>query len=193
LIRKPTLYLVLLLSGGILSGCTPMPPYNFAVPNVAVSQTAITYTVKSTVVTLASPSEQDGPLPHDSSAVVPMWQSALEDAVDRSAVFEDPAPYSINLECKILKLDLPESGSTMKTKVSARYQIINRSNGKSLLDIIVDTEGDVPFSYAFLGVVRQRESLNLAIQNNIAKFLSRIENSDLANSRLNSVNLPSHS
>jgi hypothetical protein len=183
--------LILLFSGLFLSGCTPPPPFNFAVPNVSISPSVINYTLKSTVVTLASPSEQDGPLPSDSSLVVPIWQSALEDAVDRSAVFEDPAPYSVNLECKILKIHLPLFGSTMETDVAARYQITDRKNGNVIFDLIIDTKGDVPFSYAFLGVVREKESVNLAIQNNISAFLKRVQKNNLATMRNSSEPTPS--
>jgi hypothetical protein len=158
---------------------------------VPISPSVINYTLKSTVVTLASSSEQDGPMPPDSSLIVPVWQSALEDAVDRAAVFEDPAPYSVNLECKILKINLPLFGLTMETDVAARYQITDRSTGNVLFDMVIDTKGDVPLSYALIGVVREKESADLAVQNNIAAFLDRIQNSNLAVKRASIVNIHS--
>lgn len=168
---------------GTLSGCTSAPPFNFAEPNVAVSQTVVNYTLKSAVVTLASPSEQDGPLPSDASIIVPIWQSALEDAVDRSAVFADPAPYSVNLECKVLELHLPLFGITMETTVSARYQVTDRHTGKIIFEKVINTKGDVPMSYSFIGVIREKESVNVAVQNNIGVFLQQIESSNLVSVR----------
>ena len=41
------------------------------------------------------------------------------------------------------------------------------------------TTGSVPFKYSALGVVRQRESANRAVRNNIAAFISKLEAADL--------------
>jgi hypothetical protein len=135
--------------------------------------------LKSTVVTLASPSEKTGDMPYDASLAVPVWQSALEDATDRSAVFADPAPGSADLECKILKIDIPLVGLAMTTDIAARYEIINRSNGQVVFDQVIDTAGTVPMSYSLLGIIRARESINIAAQNNIEAFLSVVERSSL--------------
>jgi hypothetical protein len=168
---------------GSLVGCAPVPPYDFSLNDVQPSQRVIRYDLKSTVVTLASPAEKIGPLPPDSNIAVPIWQTALQDAVDRSAIFADPAPASIDLECKLLKIDIPLFGGDMTTDIAARYQIIDRSTGKILFDQVIDTPGTVSFGYAFLGGVRAKESINVAAQNNIQAFLIAIEESPLAETR----------
>lgn len=173
-----------------LSACAPPPPLSFALNGVSRSPTVLDYTLRSTVVTLASPSERTGPMPGDSSIAVPIWRAALEDAMDRSAVFEDPALHVASLECKILKIDTPSVGLAMTTDVAARYQIIDSSNGNILFDKLIDTKGTVPVGYNFLGYIRARESINVAAQNNIAKFLSDLESSQLVAPRQNFGGMP---
>jgi len=172
----------------VLDGCAPMPPYNFSLVAVSPSPTAVPYDLKSTVVTLASPSEQTGPIPPDASNAVPIWQSALQDAMDRSAVFSDPAPASADLECKILKIDIPSFGASMTTDISAQYQVIDRSSGQIVYEQTVDTPGTVPMGYSFLGIVRAKESVNVAAQNNIGAFLLAFEKSQLALPRRSVLN-----
>lgn len=173
----------------VLFGCAPVPPYNFSLVNVPPSPTVAPYDLKSTVVTLASPSEQTGPMPSDASDAVPIWQSALQDAMDRSAVFADPAPASADLECKILKIDMPVFGLAMTTDISAQYQVIDRSTGAIVFDQIIDTPGTVPMGYSVIGVIRAKESVNVAAQNNIGAFLRTLEGSSIASLRTKTASI----
>ncbi|MBA7934099.1 UDP-N-acetylglucosamine acyltransferase [Klebsiella sp. RHBSTW-00215] len=78
-----------------------------------------------------------------------------------------------------LALDVPSFGMSMTTKAVARYEIINRSNGDIIYTQDIESTGTVPASYAFVGVVRARESINRAVQNNITQFLQALESIDL--------------
>jgi len=62
----------------LLSGCGSIPPLNFSVPNVGVSQKKIDAEMKSMTVTIARPDEKTGELPVGMEQMVPqLWQTAL--------------------------------------------------------------------------------------------------------------------
>ena len=63
----------------------------------------------------------------------------------------------------------------MTTDASAKYLLVNRKTGETLLEETITTQGVVPPGYAFAGYVRAKESINRAVQNNIREFLSRLE------------------
>ncbi|HEI3725675.1 TPA: UDP-N-acetylglucosamine acyltransferase [Escherichia coli] len=65
-------------------------------------------------------------------------------------------------------------------KAIARYEIINRANGDIIYTQDIESTGTVPASYAFYGIVRARESVNRAVQNNITQFLQALESVDLS-------------
>ncbi len=79
---------------------------------------------------------------------------------------------------KILKLNIPGGGFSMTTETAARYEITDRKNGDIIYTQDISSEGVVPMDYAFLGLTRQRESINRAVQNNITQFLQALETID---------------
>ena len=173
----------LLLSGVLalaLSGCAALPPLNFSVPNVGVSDTRIDAELKSITVTLARPDEKTGQLPADAQHEVPqMWQTALIEAMNRMAIFRDDAPKKLSLSVKVLKLDVPEFGASMHTDSAARYELIDRETGGIIFTQDIAATGEVPFNYAFAGVTRARESISRSVQNNITQFLQALETVDI--------------
>jgi len=76
----------------------------------------------------------------------------------------------------------------MTTDISAQYQVIDRSSGQIVYEQTVDTPGTVPMGYSFLGIVRAKESVNVAAQNNIGAFLLAFEKSQLALPRRSVLN-----
>lgn len=159
----------------IVSGCAPMPPLNFSVPNVGVSQRKIAAEVKSMTVTIARPDERTGPLPAGMEAMVPqLWQTALIEALNRMTIFQDDAQTKVNISVKILKLD--GSGFAEKTtETAARYEVTDRRNGDIIFTQDISSSGSTPGDYAFNGLTRIRESINRAVQNNITQFLQALE------------------
>ncbi|MER1940446.1 lipoprotein [Castellaniella sp. FW104-16D08] len=163
-----------------LAGCQTLPPVNFAVSDVGYTEHKVEAELKSLTVSLASPEEKKGNLPAGSEVAAPLWRDALQDALNRMAIFQDDAKTKVNLTVKILALNMPSFGAGMTTTSIAKYEIINRANGDIIYTQDVTADGTVPFNYAFLGVVRARESLNRSVQQNIAQFLQSLETVDIS-------------
>lgn len=164
----------------VLSGCATNPPMNFSVPNVGVSQTKLDAELKSLTVTLARPDEKKGDMPAWAEVEVPtLWQTALVEAVNRMTIFRDDASRKVNLSVKVLALDVPNFGASFTTKTVARYELIDRATGDVIYTQDISGSGTVPAGYAFAGVIRARESVNRAVQNNISQFLQALETVDV--------------
>lgn len=160
----------------VLSGCQSVPPLNFSVPNVGVSQKKIEAEMKSMTVTIARPDEKTGDLPVGMEQMVPqLWQTALTEALNKMAIFQDDTAKKVNISVKILKLELPGAGASMTTETAARYEISDRKNGDIIFTQDVSAAGTTPFNHSLLGVARARESINRAVQNNITQFLQALE------------------
>lgn len=114
------------------------------------------------------------------ASIPPLWKEALIDALNRSLVFQDDMDKKINLSVRITEFDIPAGGASMTTRVSAIYEIVDRSNGDLLFTQKISSEGVVPFDYAFMGVVRAVESWNRAVRNNIADFINVLDSSDIS-------------
>lgn len=162
-----------------LSGCAPMPPMNFSVPNVGVSQKKIAAELKSMTVTFARPDEKTGAIPVDIAHIVPqLWQTALVESLNKMVIFQDDAAKKVNLSVKILKLDFTGIAS-VTSETSARYEIMDRKTGDLIFTQDITSFGTVPGDYAFMGAIRLRESINRAVQNNITQFLQALETVDV--------------
>lgn len=130
-------------------------------------------------VTLARPDEKTGDMPAGMEGLVPqLWQTALQDALNRMSIFQDDSSTKVNLSVKILKMEPPAAGASMTTTTAAKYELINRKNGDILYTQTIDSSGTVPWDYAFMGVTRARESINRAVQNNISQFLQSLDTVD---------------
>ncbi|HHG9274092.1 UDP-N-acetylglucosamine acyltransferase [Klebsiella oxytoca] len=165
---------------GSLTGCASVPPLNFSTPGVGVSQKKIDAQLKSLTVSLARPDEQKGDIVAGMETITPIWRDSLQEALDRMAIFKDNSANTVSLNVKVLAIDVPSFGMAMTTKAVARYEVINRSNGDIIYTQDIESTGTVPVSYAFVGVVRARESINRAVQNNITQFLQALESIELS-------------
>jgi hypothetical protein len=157
-----------------LCGCS-VPPLTFSVADVGVSKTKINADIKTITVTLARPDEAQGDMPLGIEGLTNLWKEALQEAIDKSAIFKDGSSNTVSVQTKIMALDVPSFGASMTTKSIARYQLIDRSSGKVVYAKDVTAEGVVPYNYAFAGVIRGRESINRSAQNNIKQFLEGLE------------------
>lgn len=163
-----------------LSGCAPLPPLNFSVPNVGISEKKIDAEMKSMTVTIARPDEKTGDLPAGMEQLVPsLWQTALIEALNKMTIFQDDASKKINLSVKILKLSPPSAGFAMTTETAARYEITDRKTGDVIFTQDISASGTTPVDHAFIGVIRARESINRAVQNNISLFLQALATVDV--------------
>lgn len=163
----------------MLGGCTPMPPLNFSVPNVGVSPKKVDAELKSMTVTLGRPDEAKGDLPMGVEATTALWQTALQEAIDRMAIFKDDASRKVNIQVKVLAINIPSFGASFTTSTIARYEIIDRANGSIIYTQEISADGVVPATHAFVGVVRARESINRSVQNNISQFLQALGSVDV--------------
>lgn len=162
-----------------LTGCASVPPLNFSVPNVGVSNKKIDAEMKSITVSLARPDEQKGDIQAGMEGVPPLWKSSLEESLNRMAIFKDNSENKVSLSVKVLALDIPSFGVTFTTKTIARYELINRADGSIIYTQDISSSGTVSPGYAFAGIVRARESINRAVQNNITQFLQALETVDM--------------
>ncbi len=164
-----------------LCSCATIPPLSFSVPNVGKSTQKIDAELKSLTVSLARPDEATGDIDVAGAEdqVMNMWKTSLQEALDAMLIFDDDSTNRVSLSVKVLKLDAPAFGHSMTTEASAKYDIVNRTNGDIVFTTTINSEGVCPFNYAFLGLVRARESVNRAVQNNILQFLQALESVDM--------------
>ena len=169
----------------VVAGCvTSMPPANFSVPNVGISEHRLDAEVRSITVTYGRPDEQIGQIDFfvfgEGSNVSIAWKTALEEALNRMLIFTDGGSKTVSISVKILKLYVPIFGISPTAKSVARYEIIDRANGDVIFSHDVSSSGTTPLTYAWDQTVLVRESVNRAVQNNIALFLQAAETIDLA-------------
>ena len=173
----PFILFLLLLSSGCIG--TKRLPVNFSAPNIGVSSTKLDAELKSLTISLARPDEATGEIDPGIGVHTGLWKTSLEEAFNRMAIFKDDSPRKVSLAVKILKLGVPRFGAGMTTHASARYEIIDRSDGSIIFTTDISTTGDVPFDYAFAARVRLLESINRSVQNNIIQFLQVLETVDM--------------
>ena len=187
-IKRPVLALLTVMGALALAGCAAMPPLNFSVPNVGLSEHYLDAEVRSITVTMARPDEQvgeidvamaEGPIATGAS-LANQWHVALQEALDRSLIFRDGGTKTVSIAVKVMKLAIPDAGLSFTTEAVARYEVIDRANGDIIFSQDVSSSGTTPLDYALVGATRARESINRAVQNNIALFLQAAETIDLA-------------
>ena len=171
---------IFILFSLLLSGCASTPPLNFSPSSIVPAKHKIDAELKSIIVTLGKPDEIKGEIPEGHEFVTPLWKESLEDALNHFAVFKDTSIKKVSLSVKILAFNIPTWGGEKTTTAVANYKILDRETGVILYDKIIDSTGIVPSDFAFAGVVRGRESINRAVQNNISKFLATIENLNIS-------------
>ena len=159
----------------LLTGCTSAPPLNFSVPNVSPSNQKLDADLKAVSVSFAAPSEQTGEVPSNGEGIPQLWERAVVEAVNKSSVFDDESARKVNIFVKIQELDPPAGGFTMVTDTTAKYLLVNRKTGETIMEETISTKGIVPPGYAFAGITRAKESINRAVQNNIHDFLLQLE------------------
>ena len=175
------LTLVLLFS----FGCVSLPPVNFSAPNIGVSSTKLDAELKSLTVSIARPDEGSGEIDPGIGVHTGSWKTALEEAFNKMAIFKDDSPRKVTLAVKILKFDTPSFGAGMTTHTSARYEIIDRSDGSIIFTTDISTSGEGPFKFdplCDMGCAmgsRVVDRLNRSVQKNIIQFLQALETVDM--------------
>ena len=170
-------FFIMIITAGILSGCGSVPPMNFSVPNVSMSTKKIDADLKSLTVTLARPDEKTGAIPPGTEENVPqLWHTALVEALNKMAIFQDDAARKVSLSVKVLKFQLRVVNLVVvDVDTEARYQIIDRKTGEIIFTKDISSFGTTPIEYAVSSLARTTESANRSVQNNITKFLQVLE------------------
>jgi hypothetical protein len=150
---------------------------------VQASPVVVNADLRGITVTPAAPNERVGALPPAVASITNTWKEATEEALARTAVFNDDSGRHVNLEIKILKLEAPPVGITFPTDTAASYTIVDRSSGVIVFSQVISTQGTTPMDFALIGVIRARESINRSVQNNIAGFIDALEHSSLTGPR----------
>jgi len=172
------LTLVLLFS----FGCVSLPPVNFSAPNIGVSSTKLDAELKSLTVSVSRPDEATGEIDPGIAVHTGLWKTALEEAFNRMAIFKDDSPRKVSLAVKILKFETPTLTVGRTTHASARYEIIDRSDGSIIFTTDISTSASAaptPGVIYFAGVDGVHESINRSVQNNIIQFLQVLETVDM--------------
>lgn len=177
---------IAVLVGGLLLGaCTQgVPPLNFSVPSVQASARKVPAEMRSITVALARAEEQETVFQPGQETLTPLWKTALEEALNNSAAFQDDAPTKVSVAVKILKVDVPGVGITFPVTTAALYQVVNRANGAVLYSERIETVGTTPSNFAFLGLARARESVNRSVQANISRFTDKVPSIQIPQSAL---------
>lgn len=171
-------YLGLICLSLIAASCTTVPPVDFTVQDVGMVEGRKSAELMSLTVGFAPQAQQRRV--EANATIPPVWREALQDAINRSLIFMDDQEQKVNLSVRITEFDVPFAGISMTTRVSAIYEIIDRSNGDLLFAQEISSEGVVPASYAFTGAVRAVESWNRAVRNNIADFINVLSQTDIS-------------
>lgn len=115
----------------------------------------------------------------------PMWTSevgngafheALALSLDRHGVFcprNDLARY--RLQVSLVELNQPSRGFTFNVTSYVRYKLTRSADGRVLFDELVSSAGKATIEDAFVGIERLKIANERAIQQNIARFLERLE------------------
>ena len=179
----PFILFLLLLSSGCIR--TKRLPVNFSAPNIGVSSTKLDAELKSLTVSVARPDEATGEIDPGIAVHTGLWKTALEEAFNRMAIFKDDSPRKVSLAVKILKFDTPSFGAGMTTHTSARYEIIDRSDGSIIFTTDISTSGEGPIKidplcdFGCAMGSRVVDGLNRSVQKNIIQFLQVLETVDI--------------
>jgi len=182
---------VIAFSLTLLTGCQTLPPVDFGLGSVGVSQKKIDADLKTISVQVAPKNKQRGEVDvqmlesagtqaSSGQAIISAWQTSLQDALARMAVFNDNSTRKLSLSVAILKLDIPSMGINFETETIAKYELIDRSNGDIIYTSDVAAKGSVSGSEAFLGVIRARAAASNSVRENIKQFLRELETVDVS-------------
>lgn len=161
-----------------LAGCQTPPAYDFAVSDAHTSTQKIDAQLGTVTVSMDS-ADKRADLPKRYQGVDRYWQTSLQEALKRSAIFRESAGQTADLQVTILAVELPSFAVDFKTQTIARYALIDKRSGALLFIKDVQAAGEVPSDYALIGRTRARESINRSAQNNIKQFLRELEATDI--------------
>lgn len=165
----------------LLSGCaTQAPTLNFVPQDVLPSSSKIDFELKNTSVSIAQDGERVGATQvglfgnQYESTFKQAFKDALEEAISKSAIFNDLSTRKLSLSAKVLQFETPGFSTGFATTMVVRYQLLDRSNGKLIFTRDITSTGEVAFDYAFMGAIRYTEARNRAGRDNVNQFITSL-------------------
>lgn len=166
----------------LLSGCaTQAPTLNFTPSDVLPAKNRVQAELKSFTVSVAKEEERLGETQvgffgnQYESNFKQSLREAIEEALTKSAIFNDLANKKVSLTAKVMQFESPNGGINFETTAIIRYEIFDRKDGKLIFRRDISSTGSVPFDYAFLGAIRYTEARNRAMRENITQFINSLE------------------
>jgi hypothetical protein len=167
--------------GGLLFAfmvsCSPAPDTSLTLASVTPALASIDAALAAVTVEPASRDRTVYPLPRSLTPLLPLWQTALEDAVRRQGIFHPGAVRRVSLVVKVLEFSL--SGNILS--VFARYQLFWVPPGSPVFS--ADIMSNVGLNSLATGVTslddpavatQNRTEVLRAIQDNITQFLDQL-------------------
>lgn len=147
----------------VVAGCTPPAPLDFSQNEVPVSNSKIKCKLQSVAVTVENVANYGngayGDRPTKLTEFRAPFQDALQDGLDRSAVFDYSSPNYCAVEAKILGLKQAQVSITFPVELFVWYTIEDLNSGKPLVSEVVEGRSSTPFSYNMFAIIRLRHSL----------------------------------
>jgi len=188
--------LVLSIFALTLAGCaTQAPTLNFVPEDVLPIKNKVAAELKTITVSIAKEDERLGETQvgffgnQYEVAFKSSFKEALEEALAKSAAFNDLADRKVSLTAKVIKVSLtakvikfesPSGGINFDTDLIVRYELFDRASGQLVYRRDIASQGSVPFDYAFMGAIRFTEARNRAVRQNVLNFISSLEEIKLA-------------
>lgn len=170
-----------LILSAVLGGCaTQAPTLDFVPTDVLPTGKKIDYELKSISVSIAKEDERKGETQvglfgnQYEATFKQAIKDALEEAIAKSAVFNDLSNKKLALSAKVLQFETPTFSTSFETTAMIRYQLLDRSNGKLLFTRDLKSTGAVTFDYAFMGAIRYTEARNRAVRANVNQFIQSL-------------------
>jgi hypothetical protein len=158
----------------LFSGCATAP-YSFNVQNLDMAKKKIDAQVVWLSVDKTTPGEAKGDLDLLNDYVLSAWTRSILVGLNKTLTFRDESPKKVSIVVTVLKFHVPHAALSYKTIIIAKYEIIDRGKNEVIFSSVIDSEGTTPLDHSFMPEKRQRESINLAVRENISKFFKALE------------------
>lgn len=168
-----------------LSACAPMPTMNFVPDDIRPTAKKIQAELRTVSISTAKEEERQGRLlvgfagNSFESSFKAEFKNALEEALAKSAIFDDLNDKKVSLTAKVMEHDHPNFSSTFVTTTTVRYELYDRKDGRLIFKTDITSKGETPFDYAFKGAIRATESRNRSMRNNISLFVEALQKPDV--------------
>lgn len=164
-----------------LTACSEsVPPLDFTPSDVLPTGKKVNAGVKDISISFAKPQERVGSIQvgfggnQYESSFKSTFEDSLQEALIKSAIFNDYAKRKVLIVAKVMQLETPTVGLAFTTQMVVRYSLLDTSSGKLLFTRDIKTSGTVEMEYAFLGATRFSESRNRAVRASIEDFISSL-------------------